>query len=27
LSDIQTWFYQRPSTVPASAWWHWEIDF
>jgi hypothetical protein len=26
-NDIQSWFYQRPSTVPASAWWHWEIDF
>jgi len=27
LSDIQNWFYQRPSTVSASALWHWEIDF
>ena len=27
LSDIQNWFYQKPSTVKASALWHWEIDF
>lgn len=27
LSDIKNWFYQRPSTVPASASWHWTIDF
>jgi hypothetical protein len=26
-NDIQAWFYQIPQGVPASAWWHWEIDF
>lgn len=27
LSDIRSWFNQRPSTVPASAWWRWTINF
>lgn len=27
LSDIKNWFNQRPSTVPASASWHWTINF
>ena len=26
-SDIGSWFYQRPAGVPASAWWHWTINF
>jgi hypothetical protein len=26
-NDIQAWFYQIPQGVPASALWHWEIDF
>jgi hypothetical protein len=26
-NDIQHWFYQRPASVPASAWWRWTINF
>lgn len=26
-SDIGSWFYQKPAGVPASAWWHWTINF
>jgi hypothetical protein len=26
-NDIRAWFYQIPQGVPASALWHWEIDF
>jgi hypothetical protein len=26
-NDVGSWFYQKPATVPASAWWRWTINF